>query len=77
MKVVWNINRSTAIPVDNIICFNIKDLETCAKEYREKKYKEGYKRFILDISYVICTGVHDEIYTADTMEEIGKYIDTL
>lgn len=74
MKVIWDLDYVTAIPLNNISCFEIGSIdEWCSQSKREWKGGKYYVR----ARYTICTGASDIVFSSDSREECIKYIELI
>ncbi len=69
MKIIWNLDKTVAIPLNNITHFEINFYETYAKQ--------GNKPWVVTARYVIYTGTSEQIFVADSKEECIDYINDL
>ena len=76
MKVIYSIDKSKAIPVNNIKLFEIFNIDE--KKWSEssinKWLNKGNDFWIVEAYYAICTGDHTYVFSAATREECEEFI---
>ena len=74
MKVVWNLEKTVAIPVSNICAWEIGTTDDWTEKAR-KEWTGG--RFFVIARYVICIGAYEKVFEADSKEECIKFIESI
>jgi len=74
MKVIWDLDYVTAIPLNNISCFEIGSTDEWSSQSK-KEWKGG--RYYVTARYTIYTGTSSRIFSSDSREECIKYIENI
>ena len=74
MKVVWNLDKTVAVPVTNIKAAEINWIDEWGKQSKENW--NGGRYYVL-IRYTVCTGSSMFAFTSDSQEECRKFIENL
>lgn len=71
MRVLWNLDKTKAIPLRHIRVFEIEDHTERTEKDKERL---GVKNYSVLVRYQICTGDWFWVFTADTKEECRTFI---
>lgn len=74
MKVVWDLQNETAIPLHHIRVFEIEDNTETSETVKEKL---GIKDYAVIARYQVCTGDWRYVFTSDSKSDCIHFIDTL
>ena len=76
MKVIYSIDKSKAIPVNNIKLFEIFNIDEdkWAESSINEWLNEGNDFWVVRVFYTICTGGQAFVFSAATREECEEFI---
>lgn len=77
MKMIWNLDKTVAVPLHNIKVFEIEDVEDRSEFARKEWYEKKRKRFVVVARYKIVTGMRMEVYSAEDKNSCIDYINNL
>ena len=71
MRVLWNLDKTKAIPLRHIRVFEIIDNTEMDEKDKERL---GVKNYSVIVRYQVCSGDWFRVFTADTEEECRTFI---
>lgn len=74
MKVIWNLEKTVAIPISNIKDLEINNIDEWGKSSKEQW--DGGRYYVI-ARYTVCTGHAERVFTSDSREECEKFIENL
>lgn len=74
MKVIWDLDYVTAIPLNNISCFEIGNIDEWSSQSK-REWKGG--RYYVTARYTIYTRTSSRVFSSDSREECIKYIENI
>ena len=74
---IWDLDKTIAVPLHNIKVFEIVDMENRGEFVRKEWYGKKRKRFVVIARYKIVTGMQMEVYSAEDKNNCIDYINNL